>query len=263
MIRFVVIDLEFTHRELADAHVIEWATVVIEPEWFGNGGIVGTYSGLVRPPISIPPETSAVHHIIDADVADAPSWEVAQHAIIDIFQDDPEVVAVAHSAEAERTMLAALNLKCRWLCTYKAALRIWPDAPSHSNEGLRYWLGHGTGRSVPQAPHSAAHDAQVTSKIFNELMAAGANFEDMIRWTDEPALLPRCPLGDWRGRRWSEVDDGFLDWIMRKIYDREDVRFCAKREIERRHEEYRKAQQAHAAAATATAGGDEDDDIPF
>ena len=26
------------------------------------------------------------------------------------------------------------------ICTYKAALRVWPDAPSHSNGALRYWL---------------------------------------------------------------------------------------------------------------------------
>src|SRR5262245_25865334 len=28
-----------------------------------------------------------------------------------------------------------------WLCTYKSALRAWPDAPRHSNSVLRYWLG--------------------------------------------------------------------------------------------------------------------------
>jgi exodeoxyribonuclease X len=47
-------------------------------------------------------------------------------------------------------------------------------------------------------------------------------------------MLPRCPLGDWRGHRWEEVDTGFLDWILRKIHDREDVRFCAARELDRR-----------------------------
>ena len=26
------------------------------------------------------------------------------------------------------------------ICTYKAALRLWPDAPGYSNQVLRYWL---------------------------------------------------------------------------------------------------------------------------
>jgi exodeoxyribonuclease X len=28
-----------------------------------------------------------------------------------------------------------------WVCTYKCALRIWPDLPSHGNQALRYHLG--------------------------------------------------------------------------------------------------------------------------
>lgn len=258
-IRFVVLDLELTSRELAEAHVVEWAAVFLSPPWFGLGGIVASHCRLVKPPIPIPPETSAIHHIIDADVADAESWDIEQHHLIDLLQDDPEVVAVAHSADTERTMLEPLGLKCRWLCTYKAALRVWPDAPAHSNEALRYWLGFGTGRSKVQKPHTAAHDADVTAQIFEALMQAGTAVEDMIKWTDEPAMLPRCPIGDYRGMKWAEVPSDFLEWILRKIYDRDDLRFCARTELDRRAEEARK-QYAAASAVTAES---EDEDIPF
>ena len=239
---FVVVDLECTHREPEQAHIVEWAAVVVKPEWFGAGGIE-EHSGLVRPPIPIPAETSAVHHITDADVADAPHWLNEGGKLFQLLCSDG-VIAVAHNASYERTMLTR-DLpplpSLRWLCTYKAAVRVWPDAPGHSNEILRYHLGLGTGRRFPQAPHSALHDARVTAALLRELLAAGTPIEDMLAWTEQPAMLPTCPLGDWRGRKWSEVDEGFLLWILRRIQDREDVRFCAKAELDRREKERRAA----------------------
>lgn len=260
MSTIVVIDLECTSREPAEAHIVEWAAIVIRPPWFGEGG-AEEHGGLVRPPIAIPPETSAVHHIVDADVADAPTWLKECERLFNLLAGEEGVIAVAHNAEYERTVLVGNNQMpeiqgLHWLCTYKAALRVWPDAPGHSNECLRYFLGFGTGRRGQQAPHSALHDAKVTAQILDELLRLGTSLEDMLRWTNEPALLPTCPLGDWRGRKWSDVDEGFLLWIMRKIHDRADVRFCANTELERRE-----AERAKARPAPVTA--DDEDEVPF
>lgn len=239
---FVVVDLETTHREPKEAHVCEWAAVVITPPWF-DGGAVTLLSSLVKPPIPIPVETSAVHHITDHDVAEAKPWAIAGMPLLDELTS-PGVIAVAHNSGFESAMLDKLMdpalPRPRWLCTYKAAVRVWPDAPGHSNECLRYFLGLGTGRSAPQQPHSALHDALVTQGILFELLRAGTSIEDMLKWTNEPALLPTCPIGDWRGKPWAEIDEGFLFWILRKIHDREDVRFCAQKELDRRDDERRK-----------------------
>lgn len=259
---FVVVDLESTNREPADAHIVEWAAIVVMPPWFGEGGMEER-GALVRPPVPIPPETSAVHHIVDADVASAASWESEWPYVKALLAPDGTVgerIAVAHNAEYERELLSKhdpMVSALRWLCTYKAALRVWPDAPGHSNEVLRYFLGLGTGRAAGQAPHSALHDARVTTQILGELLRAGTSIEDMLKWTTEPALLPTCPIGVWRGKKWDEVDHGFLDWIIYKARDmREDIKFCAKAEIQRR-------EQARAAARPATVSADDDDEVPF
>ena len=261
---FVVIDLETTDREPENAHIVEWAAVRTEPEWFGTGRRMDVHGGLVRPPVAIPVETSAVHHIIDSDVSDAPTWDEEQEKLIALLAP-AGVIAVAHNAEYERTMLTKhcpQLPQLTWLCTYKAALRVWPDCPSHSNECLRYFLGYGRGRKVHQAPHSARHDAEVTTNILNDLLRK-ATLEDMLKWTNEPALLPRCPIGEWRGRKWEEVDHGFLNWILYKARDmREDIKFCARAELERRENESRRV--AAARQATATAGADDTEgDIQF
>jgi hypothetical protein len=109
-------------------------------------------------------------------------------------------------------------------------------------------------KGAGQAPHSAMHDARVTAQLLGELLRAGTSIEDMLKWTTEPAMLPTCPLGDWRGKKWSDVDEGFLLWILRKITDREDVRFCAK-ELDRR--------EAERAAARSAKPVEAEDDVPF
>lgn len=254
---FVVIDLETTDREPEKAHIVEWAAVIITPPWFGEGGI-RSIGGMVKPPVAIPAETSAVHHITDEDVADAPHWLTVAGELFEVLAGEG-TIAVAHNAAFERTMLtrelpALPNL--RWLCTYKAACRVWPDAPGLSNEILRYHLGLGTGRRGTQAPHSALHDARVTAQLLDELLQAGTSIADMLAWTEQPALLPTCPLGDWRGHKWADVEVGFLQWIIRKIQDRPDVVFCAQTELDRREQEYRRAQAQREAAKV-------EDDIPF
>ena len=61
---YIAIDLETTSREPEQAHVVEWAALVssdplhdMQPTMHGS---------LVKPPVPIPPETSAIHHIIEA-----------------------------------------------------------------------------------------------------------------------------------------------------------------------------------------------------
>lgn len=245
--RYIAVDLETTSREPAQAHVVEWAAYVAHDPLHNHQGTM--HGSLVRPPIPIPPETSAIHHIIDEDVEHFAGWDYHSLFLRELFSRMPDSLAVAHNVDMERQVLAPLEIPCRaWVCTYRAALRVWPDAPSHSNEGLRYWLKLGGGRKAYNRPHSAGHDAVVTAQIFEKLLEASTSVDDMIQWTNEPALLPRCPIGDWRGQPWADVDEGFLHWILRKIFDREDVRFCAQRELNRREEEWRRQAQERQAA---------------
>ena len=233
---FIVFDLETTSRDAATAHVIEWAAVEMLAPLF-DGTSERRHGSLVRPPIAIPPETSAVHHIVDADVATAATWDEARLTVAARMRA-PGTIAGAHNADYERTILGDLSPATPWLCTYKAALRVWPEAPGFGNECLRYWLGFGSGRRYAQAPHSALHDAKVTAQLLGALLKH-ASAEDMIAWTKEPALLPRCPIGQYRDLPWPDVPRDFLDWILYRAREmREDIKFCARKEIERRDAEW-------------------------
>lgn len=254
------VDFETTGKDAAEAYAIEAALACPDDGAYGHETFIALPEG-----ITIPPETSAVHHIIDEDLAGAPDWDTVVDGLWGAVSlggelEPQDVVMVAHNAEYEQAVLAGTIFDgCRWVCTFKCALIIWPEAPSHSNESLRYWLQLGTrGRNGPKSSHSALHDCKVTAGIFNalygqfhkRLVDAGsipASFEavqtaevqnaiiaEMVRVSREIAVLPVCPIGKERGKKWEDIDGGFLSWCLRQSDMREDVKHAAREELNRR-----------------------------
>jgi exodeoxyribonuclease X len=79
------------------------------------------------------------------------------------------------------------------ICTYQAALRLWPEAPGHSNQVLRYWLRpKDLNPVIASCAHRALPDAYVTAFLLRELLEL-ATVEELIAWTCEPTLLPGSP----------------------------------------------------------------------
>ena len=230
--RIRVIDLETTGSRPPAHGVCEvgWQDVVQSPtgRW-----VVADARGtrLVNPGRPIPPVTMAVHHIIDADVADAPPWPDVAPAVL--RPPGGALALAAHSAAFEqRFCTPQLSGGVRWICTWKCALRMWPGAPSFSNQVLRYWrmpVGLDRARGLPV--HRAPPDAYVTAHHLRDMLNA-ASLAQLLAWSDEPGLLPRVPTGPDRGRSWAELDTEALDRFMA---DRsEDVRFSAAVELRRR-----------------------------
>lgn len=202
------------------------------------------FESFIKPNNPIPPETSAIHHITDEDVDGHPSWnsvrnQLAYYVEAATSTGNPIPVLVAHNAEYEKAILLRPDdgdfPAVLWICTYKCALRIWPDAPGHKNEVLRYWLklGDARGRNSNQRPHSALHDTKVTFLLLQALLEH-ATIEQLIEWSDLPAKLPRMPMGKHFGQTWDTVPGPYLQWCINQADMREDVKFCAREELLRR-----------------------------
>lgn len=63
----------------------------------------------------------------------------------------------------------------------------------------------------------------------------GTTGREMIAWTKEPALLPRCTIGKFRGKPWSEVETGFLGWMLKQADMDADLKWNADLEMQRRN----------------------------
>lgn len=94
----------------------------------------------IKPEIPIPPEASAIHHILDEDVTTAPAFSQFISAILDAPKGE-RLLFCAHNCKFERAWLTdEITKGAQWICTYKCAQRIWPEAPNFSNQTLRYYL---------------------------------------------------------------------------------------------------------------------------
>lgn len=189
--------------------------------------IVGTPSAVfIKPDRLIPPEASAIHHIIDADLAEGFAFrDVAAGYLGDEFRyEKPADVIAAHNAKFERQWVTEeITGGKPWICTYKCALRMWPDAPAHSNQALRYWRKPPRLiRELANESHRAGPDAYVTAHLLSEMLTEAA-VEQLIKWSAEPALLVRVHFGQHRGEKWSDVDEGLLRWVLGKDFD-DDVK---------------------------------------
>lgn len=186
-----VIDFETTGMEATD-QVVEYGYCDLTRESGTTAWVVGAPRSRLCGVDAIPPEVRAVHHITMAEVADAPHFDEAE-------VHNPEVdvsVLAAHNLDFEDKFIPSRALP--GICTLKAALRVWPDAPNHKNGTLRYWLEDrgllALDHEMAMPPHRAGPDAYVTAHILKALFEAGATGKDMVAWTKEPALLPTCPL---------------------------------------------------------------------
>jgi exodeoxyribonuclease X len=227
---FRITDIETTGTDANEHAIVEIACVDLDDRCF-----VAPRSSLVKPPHHVPPQTSAIHHLTDADLVNAPS---ARDIVPVILTPGDKPIYVAHNAGFEQSFLAPYVPDAVWLCTFKAALRRFPELPGHSNQCLRYCLD--LDRKYPEQakhfmpPHRALPDAWVTACILDELLI-DVPIDDMVAWTSEPALLPTCPIGTpWRGMPWARVDDSFLCWIIKKEGMDGDLVWNASRELKRR-----------------------------
>src|SRR5918997_3105889 len=97
--RFRIIDVETTGTNANDAVVEIGAFDLIGQE------IIVIGSDLVRPPVPIPPEASAVHQITDDDVSGCPSLEEILPFYMDEDRDAGVDVFVAHKWDFEAQWL--------------------------------------------------------------------------------------------------------------------------------------------------------------
>lgn len=227
-----VVDLETTGSRPPAHGVVEigWQDVALgaDGRWHlsGEGGAL-----FVDPGRDIPAVTMAVHHIEPDDVAGAGRWDVVAPTVL--RPDPPPLALAAHRAQFEqRFCTPALTGGADWVCTWKSALRLWPDSPSFSNQVLRYWRRpEGLDRARGLPVHRAYPDAYVSAHHLRDALNA-AGPDRLIAWEKEPGLLPRVPAGPDRGRAWRELTD---ESLARAAMDRdEDVRFSAAHEIARR-----------------------------
>lgn len=230
--RIRVIDLETAGNGPNDVCEIGWQDVVLgaDGRWTLNEERGSLFVDPGRP---ISAETMAVHHILDSQVAGAPFWKQIAAGVL---QPPGGITALAahRAAFEQRYCIPRLTGGTPWICTWKCALRVWPELPRFSNQLLRYQrMPEGLVHEIGLPAHRAMPDAYVTAHHLRDLLNE-ASLEYLLAWSQEPGLLPRVPAGPYRGKEWDRIT---TEALLEFARDRDmDVRFSAEKELQRRGE---------------------------
>ncbi|GAB4229834.1 MAG: DUF3820 family protein [Chlamydiales bacterium] len=167
----------------------------------------------VNPGIPIPPEVTAIHHITDDMVADAPPFSEIGKKFVSFCEGD--VILIAHNNDAfdihflrkefERNEIEMPSW--RFLDTLKWARRYRPDLPRHSLQFLREIYG------IPaNNAHRALDDVIVLHRVFSQ-MVDDLSIEDAYQLLNTKRTLVSMPFGKYQGTPLKEVPKDYLSWL--------------------------------------------------
>jgi len=229
--------------------VIDTETTGLEPPATGDGVVEvawvhaasspkewsGWHQSLVKPSVPIEIQAMAAHHVTEAMIVSAPTLDT----VLETLQYDVSGTYAAHNAEFDRKFLPPWLRDRRWICTWRCALHLWPDAPTHSNQGLRYYLNLDVGdlpEEAGKSPHRALYDAWVTAKLLERMLDVVKNSQDqgwadpdrdpvsvLLELSTKPVLLKKIRFGKHAGSLFTDVPRDYLRWLTKQASMDRDV----------------------------------------
>jgi exodeoxyribonuclease X len=230
---FLVVDVETTGLDPAKDQLVEIAAVATTFR-----GVVGMFATLVEPTIPIPPEVTAIHGITDAMVAGYPEAVNALTAL-EIFEATMRAnVDVAHNRQFDAAFLG--RSKVAGLCTRRLAQHLWPDAPNHRNQTLRYWRDLKFDDYGIQE-HRALGDAIVTAALLRDIL----DDQPQIETVEQLQALSNAPIlwkTWWFGKYYSQPivpasgpDKDYIRWAFDKKDMDADQRYSLQEALKNAH----------------------------
>lgn len=176
-----------------------------------------TFEQLIHPEQPIPAEATAVHHITDAMVAEAPKFSQIIEDLTEFCEG--EVVLIAHNndqfdihflrAEFKR---AGKELPSQWkfFDTLKWARRYRPDLPRHSLQFLRESYGIAANQA-----HRALDDVKVLYEVFRA-MTDDLSLEILLQLmtaASQPRKVTHMPFGKHKGKQLASLPRSYVRWL--------------------------------------------------
>ncbi|MFZ3015419.1 MAG: exonuclease domain-containing protein [Minisyncoccia bacterium] len=193
-----------------------------------------SFVGFYKPPVKIPPEASAVHHITNKMVENELSFkESDKEKIKDLFEDENSVV-VAHNVQFDLMIIKKEGIVPKnSICTLRLARYLDPEGKieRYNLQYLRYLLE----LEVEAQAHDALGDVLVLEKLFerlkkklmeNENLDEEKAIEKMIEVSSHPSLLRSINFGKHNGKTIEEIlniDPGYLEWLLKQKLESDQV----------------------------------------
>lgn len=195
------------------------------------------HSELINPMKKIPPSASAIHHITNEMLKEAPIFAVSQSDSKLKNLNTFENTLVSHNAPFDLAMLQkeGLTWQGRVIDTLKCSKALMDDLDGYSLQFLRYELRLYRNEleffndyGIDITPHHPLSDALHMKMIYEYLLDL-ADEEEMISLSQSRLLLSKLPFGKYAKKRIETValkDPMYLKWMLESLMDMdEDLRY--------------------------------------
>ena len=192
---------------------------------------------LYKPPMPIPPEASAVHHITNKMIADKPAFkESDSYAKVKTIFEDIKNIPVAHNAKFDIGMMKKEGIEIpHFICTLRLARHLDEEniIPRYNLQYLRYYLN----MDIDAQAHDALGDVKILEALFERLKHKMVEkhgdeekaLEEMLLVSARPSIMNTFGFGKYMGKKIEDVaktDRGYLEWLlaqkMQSTSDEED-----------------------------------------
>lgn len=202
--RAVYFDTETTGVNVVDDRIIEIAAYDAKSK--------KTFSSFVNPGRPIPSEATAIHHITDDMVAQAPCFEKVGQDFLDFLEED--AILIAHNGTSFDFPLLenegrrySLDFACfKSIDTLKWARKYRPDLPKHHLQFLRKIY-----EVEENQAHRALDDVMVLFEVFSKMI------DDLDIATVysllENSMIDKMPFGKHRGKPLKQLPQEYVDWL--------------------------------------------------
>ncbi len=196
-----------------------------------------THYELINPLKKVPPSASAIHHITNEMLKEAPVFALSQGERKLKELNKVENILVSHNAPFDLGMLQKEGVTWQGgvIDTLKCSKALMDDLDGYSLQFLRYELklyrteveffdDHG----VEIFPHHALSDA-LHAKMIYEYLLEMAEEEELIALSQSRLLLSKLPFGKYAKKQIETIalkDPMYLKWMLRSLMDMdEDLRY--------------------------------------
>lgn len=192
---------------------------------------------LINPMKKVPPGASAIHHITNEMLKDAPVFAGSLSCEKLEVLNTPETILVSHNAPFDLAMLQkeGITWQGKVIDTLKCSKALMDDLEGYSLQFLRYELRlyrieadvfreYG----LDTIPHNPLSDA-LHAKMIYEYLLDLSDEESLIEISRSHLLLTRLPFGKYAKKRIEQIalkDAAYLKWMLDSLMDMdEDLRY--------------------------------------
>jgi DNA polymerase III epsilon subunit-like protein len=221
------VDTETTGADTAQDHIVEVAFLLAEYRGVTPLAGIDEFSSLVRPPVPVPPEASAVHHITNAMLEEAPSTADLHETVRGL--SERAAFICAHNLPFDMAMLQrgfpgvfTGFTEARRIDTLRLSRHCFSDIPSHGLQALRY--RHGLdGAVLPGDAHRALFDTRLVKALLDLILGRNlpgvTGLPELVEFIARPLEIKVFNFGKHKGCLVEDIaatDPDYIRWLLKQ-----------------------------------------------